>query len=436
MVAIVTQSFKDDILDKLYSEVDSAGNHFYVGIARTLPWADGDTLESPTLSAALEREVRDSLQSVKKVSAYSRVVTRNNWSSGAIYDAYTNGGTPSNPFYVITDELNVYLCIQKSISATGAAVVSTVKPTTTSTTTPESTADGYVWKYLYTLGSVQANNFLSANYVPVRFYDSDTAIEGYEQTAYAVQQAAVAGEVVNIDVTASGSGYTTATVVISGDGTGAAATATINGGAITKIEMTNYGSGYTRASATITGDGTGATLTPNISIDGIGANPVKDLRSDAIMYHVKIDGDEGGDFIVDNDYRQVTLLRNPKGMADSDFTDVSGVVSKRMNIQSGYTSQPSPDDIITSVSGASAVVDTFDATNDVLWYHQTEETGYQDFVAGETILDYTGFAIEAAGAFIDPDINNQSGDVLYVSNRAAVSRASDQIDDVKIIIKV
>lgn len=58
---------------------------------------------------------------------------------------------------------------------------------------------------------------------------------------------------------AGGSGYTTATVSISGDGSGATGTATVSGGKVTKVTVTNPGSGYTSATATISGDGTGAT---------------------------------------------------------------------------------------------------------------------------------------------------------------------------------
>ena len=63
-----------------------------------------------------------------------------------------------------------------------------------------------------------------------------------------------------INVTTPGSGYTTATVNITGDGTGAAAVAIISGGAISQVVITNPGSGYTTSAATIIGDGTGAIL--------------------------------------------------------------------------------------------------------------------------------------------------------------------------------
>lgn len=62
----------------------------------------------------------------------------------------------------------------------------------------------------------------------------------------------------SIDIVNSGTGYTTATVTISGDGIGATATASIINGRITSIEVTNKGIGYSRATITITGNGSGA----------------------------------------------------------------------------------------------------------------------------------------------------------------------------------
>jgi hypothetical protein len=61
-------------------------------------------------------------------------------------------------------------------------------------------------------------------------------------------------------VTNGGSGYTSATVTIAGDGTGAAAVAIVDPatGTITTINVTNPGTRYTTATVTIAGDGTGA----------------------------------------------------------------------------------------------------------------------------------------------------------------------------------
>lgn len=79
-------------------------------------------------------------------------------------------------------------------------------------------------------------------------------------------QAQTAGQICFIKLTAGGSGYTHASVAISGSaGTGAAAMAMISNGAIIGIVVTAPGSGYgpvgTTGTATITGDGTGAAAT-------------------------------------------------------------------------------------------------------------------------------------------------------------------------------
>ncbi|NDB59535.1 hypothetical protein EB001_13955, partial [bacterium] len=59
----------------------------------------------------------------------------------------------------------------------------------------------------------------------------------------------------SIEVTNSGRNYTTASVVITGDGSGAAASATIVNGKIVSIEVTNKGINYSRAIVSITGNG-------------------------------------------------------------------------------------------------------------------------------------------------------------------------------------
>lgn len=76
---------------------------------------------------------------------------------------------------------------------------------------------------------------------------------------FARKRLTATGELQGISRITEGSGYTTATVNITGDGTGAAATAFIAGGKITHYDIVSAGSGYTTLTATVTGDGTGAT---------------------------------------------------------------------------------------------------------------------------------------------------------------------------------
>lgn len=74
---------------------------------------------------------------------------------------------------------------------------------------------------------------------------------------------AVTTGVATIQVTDGGSGYSNPTVSLSGgEGSGAQATAVVNGGVITAITITESGQGYTAApTVTISGEGSGAAAT-------------------------------------------------------------------------------------------------------------------------------------------------------------------------------
>ncbi len=65
-------------------------------------------------------------------------------------------------------------------------------------------------------------------------------------------------------VTSSGSGYTTISIAVTGDGTGATATGTLSHGGLSAIVVTNPGSGYMTASLSISGDGHGAAATAGV----------------------------------------------------------------------------------------------------------------------------------------------------------------------------
>jgi hypothetical protein len=90
------------------------------------------------------------------------------------------------------------------------------------------------------------------------------------QSMQTSRQLSTAGQIGFVKVTAGGSGYTHATVSLSGSGTGATAIAYIAGGKLIGIALTNPGAGYgaigSIATVTITGDGTGAAATASVGL--------------------------------------------------------------------------------------------------------------------------------------------------------------------------
>jgi len=284
MSAIVTDPFKRKIAEDLLAEVQLStdSNEFYIGIGKTDIYDSADTTAIPVRHTFEERVGRGNLESIKKVTASSIVATRNNWSSGTIYSAFNDKqeGYPTNAYYVITENNEVYICLQQSRSATGAANPSTVLPnfSTAGATLHQAfeTADGYRWKLLYSIGAGDATNFLTGALQPVNFITKDSAsCNTTELQQLNIQNTTTPGQILGVEVVDGGNSYSSApTLTFRGNGSGAAATATIDGGAIVKVEMNNesggLGSGYDYASLSFTGN---ATLRPIISPrDVIGKN--------------------------------------------------------------------------------------------------------------------------------------------------------------------
>ena len=455
MAAIVTDPFKKQLTQTVFNEVTNTTARYYIGIGRSEQWDSSETVPDPTDSPRSIRNLRASLQSLKSASDVTYVIPRYNWSSGTIYQAYDDDLTsiPNTSYYVLTEDNQVYICLQQSKNAAGAAQASTVKPTGT-TTKPFKTADGYIWKFLFALSATRASKFLSANFVPVeKILDSagGAGLSSLEIQQATVQDSAVAGQILNIIVTNGGSGFTsTPTVTIDGDGVRAAATATVSGGAITKIELDSstdsamaMGQGYNFASVSITGGGgSAATARAVIGPDsGIGRDCRDELKSTSLMFNTKPAGTEDSNFIVGQYFRQVTLLRNPKKNNDSDLTGSSGKVLNFLQVTSVSDAEDFTVDteITGGTSNAKAIID--EVINDRIYFHQSEATGFKPFQEAETISgggENATLVAEAADADSDAftldDVRKTSGQVLYIENRAPVVRSATQTEDIKIVL--
>lgn len=448
MPAIITDPFKKFVIQHLYDDVfDSAQPYYYIGIGRSQDWDSADTVVTPTRNSREERNFRLNLQSVKRTELVTFVIPRYNWVAGTIYSGYDDAtvGIPSNTYYVLTDNNSVYMCLQQGKDATGAPVASVNKPSSVSTA-PFKTADGYVWKFLYTISGIKASRYLTANYIPIQLQSTtDSSSTAIEIEQYNVQQAAVAGSISSIKVTAGGTGYTSApSVSIVGNGSNARATATVSGGTVVKIDIDDsagtflMGSGYDYANVVITGVGTGATARAVLSPqDGFGFDPRIDLKSSGIMFNARLEGAEGDDFIIGQDFRQIGLMKGLKyAGADSDYTATTGSALQKIVLSSVASSFTADRTIQGAVSGAKAYVDRYDGDNSIIYFHQTETTGFTPFSNSESVVETNGSGAGVIDSASLGDINIWSGDIHYIENRAAVERDAASIEDVKIVIQL
>ena len=463
MAAIITDKLKNLVVDLIKANDSDASNKYYAAIGRSEAWNDSDVSPTPLRTKSEENDFRNSMQSIKLVADVSLVIPRYNWSSGTFYSAYDDtqvGNT--NAYYVINANQQVYMVLRASVSATGTAVASTVEPTGNTTGTPFKTSDGYVWKFMYSISATDANKFQSANFIPVKsipFTNINSSVAEVEQKA--VQDAAVHGQIIGYGIESAGAGYGSApTLTIKGNGSNAAATATISGGQVVKVEVADssdaslkiasFGSGYDYANVEVSGGGTPSKpvkVRPILANSGgLGNDATIDFKASAIMFNAKPTGTETLDFVIGQDFRQVGLLKNPQ--ADSAghggngvstaFTASTGRALKALNFSAVNTAFGEDKTILGVTSGAKAFIDK-DSGNSV-FYHQNDDTGFRSFQAGETVQETDGTGegvLDSAGAFETTfEVNPHTGELLYIDNRSAVTRSADQTEDIKIVIQV
>jgi hypothetical protein len=459
MSAIITSQFRLENANNFIASTADVSNSVYVFIGKSDAWStskDINTDSAATTPLDTISEINDAWQNMiamKKVNS-SQIINlspRHNWTSGLGYTPWDDGDNDifTKEFYAITDEFKVYKCIR---AGTGASVN---KPTHTELY-PQFEADGYLWKYMFTISLSDGSKFLTNFYIPVKTVIDDGDLNDEDQIKFTNQQQSIAnlnGKIYRYKVLNGGAGYSQAnppTVIIRGNGTAAAATATVDSsGVITDVRVRtssgtfegNAGSGYTVAFVELnTGvyGGSGAIIQPVLSpAQGHGSDPVKELGAFFIGINVRLEEDDGsGDFIVENSFRQIGIIKNPKTIAGAAATEQTYSALKTMTFGSTVdTGIQVTDYIVGQDSGAIAFVDAYDVPSGQLKYHQNDKTGYTAFMVDE-FVNGTGDVGEAEIVSLgNPEVQRFSGEILFLENRKAINRTLSQIEDVKIIIE-
>jgi len=457
MATTVTDTLRKNFVDLLLNQVTTSAdsNQFYIGIGKSDVYDATDTTVTPIRTDKQEQDHRNNLQSIKKIEASSFVIPRKNWSSGREYSAYSDAfeGIPTNEYYVITDINEVFICLKAAKNASGVVQNSTVKPEVPAgkdRNKPFLLSDGYVWKFLYGLSAGRANSFLSANFVPIEIITKDSSSSNaFELQQLVVQNTAVGGQILGIELESNGAGYTsTPTVTIRGDGSAGASTATLSGGSVVKVEMDNesagFGSGYNFASVLFSGGSPSKPAKARAVIgpkDGIGFDVRDDLKSSSLMLNIKPDGTVSNTFIVGNDFRQISLMKGIKqfdsnGGLGNIFTGTSSKVMRSMKAQT--TTAAATLTIGREITDGStpkirAYID--DISDSSIFYHQNDSSGFGVFANSATISDGINSIVIDSGN-IKPLVDQYSGELLYLENRARILRDAAQQEDIKVIVTV
>jgi len=424
MASIVTSKFRIHNAQQFYESFSEAANTImYLFVGKNTAFANDNSPPTPINSTAnIEYTPWRDMYGVKRIQSadVTHAVPRYDWTSGTVYTAYDDTSTSllTDTFYVMTEDYNVYKCLFNNASA-----ASTTKPTGTSSAR-FTTADGYIWKFMYTVSTAKALKFLTSDYMPIQTLASDDGT-----TQWSVQSAAVDGAIEVIKVTSGGSGYATApSVTIIGDGTGATANATITANVVTAVTITAAGTGYTKASVSFSSGAAAATaiISPRY---GHGADPIEELGAKYVMINVRLDGSESNTISTANEFRQVGIVRDPYLFGTTTRASASSYRQTFKYQLSGISGTFSLDEIVTSGSNTATVVE-WDTPN----LYLTKPVN-QNFANAASITGSTSTATGTIAAITTPGLQPYTGDILYVENRVPISRAADQIEDVKLIIQ-
>jgi len=484
MAAIITNKFRINNANQFYESFSEASPEtYYLFIGRAHAWASdvdaqGNTIAegtdasppTPNDDVSSEFHAWDDMLGAKIIAStdVSYCIPRRNWTTGTTYDMYEHNigsGNTSNSgatnlwdatFVVMNSAYAVYKCIEND-----GATASTTEPTSTSNSI-FSTADGYRWKYMYSLTSAETLNFMSTDFI-------------HASTDSTVSAAAVDGALDTILVVAGGTGYTLSTgstitaIPIRGDGSGGVCSVTISAGAIASATVTTAGTGYTYAyirSADViagtnaAGGGSGCNL--NVIIPpkgGHGYDALKELGAYYVMINKSLTGAEGtSDIGVNNDFRRIGLVRNPYNYGT---TTVASATTRRQIFAAVFSSVSgtftADEEINQASTGAVGKVIEYDSTNKILYWYQTrfpdvgtDTNGNATAFSGANAItgqsssasatpntsnSTTTNAVVFSSGYSTPELVADSGDILYVEERSPITRASDQTENIKLIIE-
>jgi hypothetical protein len=390
-------------------------------------------------------------------------------------------------FYVMNSAYEVFKCLYNGENPSNpAGQNATQEPITTSGNYTggiftESQGAGYVWKYMYTLPTDDVIRFLSSDFLPVVLPTNASRI--------ATQASAIAGAVNVVLVKDAGSNLPAAQTLytaIRGDGgNGVVEIVTTAGGAIDSARVVVPGSGYTYASVSLAngnlfGD---QALTSNVATPagftgaievvlppqgGHGSDMELELNAKRVMTNIRLTYAEGaGDFPVDNYFRRIGIVKDPIDFATLQYATADTLNGMYAVKVTGATADFIADEVISQTVNGGAntaygkvvswVLDSGSTTSGILKFFQRptehvdadgkvyrfEANGAAAVSGGtsaaqgnpDTTVNGLVEGVNLTNGLGEPEISNNSGDVIYVENRRLITRAADQIEDIKLVIE-
>ena len=448
-----------------------------------------------TLISAKKVNSSDVLQVIRKISWTTGTIYemyRHDYDINNTTPQTNSSNLYNSNFYVMNSDFRVYECIYNGANPTnsGKGIVSLEEPTHTDLQ-PRLESDGYLWKYLYTIKPSDIVKFDSVDYIPVPsdWLNSSDTLD--------VRNAAVDGkiETVVIDDTTSAAYQFSGTknnVPIRGDGQDGLASVTFVNGKPTAVQVTNGGSGYSFATLDLDSVVTGSGAVFSVIIPppkGHGADIYRELGANKVLVYSRIENSDSTnpDFPIGNQFARIGILKNPNVNGTTNLltaSSASGVYGLRLAGAASSTMSVSVDGEITQTIGIGSTavgkIISYDPVTKFLRYWQDRDLATKSSTGAnptygfrlnkftsspatggninvvvtttsgtETVgidTTFTGvstsvnsktyyFGQSITSGIASPEIEKYSGDIIYIDNRPEVTRATNQREDIKIVLE-
>ena len=447
-----------------------------------------------TLISAKKINSSDVLRVVTKITWSSGTIYemyRHDYSINKLTPQTSASNLYNSNYYVMNKDFRVYLCISNGASPSngGNGIVSLDEPIHTDLE-PRLESDGYVWKYLYTIKPSDIVKFDSADFIPLPTdWASNTDVSD-------VRGNAVDGKIETVVIENGGTGYqitgTKNNVPIKGDGTGALASVTFIDGKASSVQVTNGGSGYSFATLDVDSVVTGAGASFSVIIPpagGHGADVYRELGSNKVLIYSRIENSDitNPDFPTGNQFARIGIVKNPQVFDSTNILDTpsaSGLYGLRLTGAATTSISVKTDgEILQTVSTGSTAIGKivgYDPLTKTLQYWQDRSlatigagssvprygfslnrftsspgTGGNTNIVVETTTGTETLSIDTSFTGVSTDVSNKkyyfgqsytsglanheikkySGDIVYIDNRPEVTRATNQREDIKIVLE-
>ena len=403
------------------------------------------TTSTPSLSVGSIIKIGEERKEIINLNSSALVVNTvfgSAYSTANLFKTTTTTTQYSNKFYVRNTQDQIFKCLFNN----GGIASNTMPTISIGGELPENpyveTADGYKWKYMYTIPTGLKNKFFTDKYMPVL---RDSIVFSNSKD----------GRIDIVKIIDGGSGYYGGTTVsnysiveVEGDGTLADITVDVVDGVITDINIVNGGNNYTAATLTLNDPikqqiGNTANLQAVIGPQyGHGFDAARELGASSLMVSVDFSGDVGGVLPVDADaedtVRQFALIKDVKLKTEAFATASVYPMYTKIFVSNPPVEFDNNAEVYVGNSYETAVfkatVVHFDSASNVLYLNNL--IGDLDLVENEAVRQ-NGSPSSFAKAFtvVRPDINIFSGEILYIENRNKIIRNPSQTETLKLVVE-